>query len=261
MHVLRHLRAEEDAHPLGADHAYRLDDRVEEGVGRVREEQVRLVEEEDELGLLEIADLRQLLEELREQPHERGRPESRLVLDGRQLEARDDAASVGRYAQEIGHVQLGLAEELRAAAVLDRDELAQQDADRRGGDAADALQRLLARIRVEVGEQRAQVGEIEQREAGLVREAENEREALLLRVVRLEYLPEQLRAEVGDGCTNGHARADAAERVELDRKTLRLVGEAQLGHPLGSGPVGCALLRQPGEVALHVGGEDSYPGS
>ena len=129
-------------------------------------------------------------------------------------------------------VELGLAEELRAAAVLDRDELAQQHADRLRGHAADALERVLALVRVEVGEQRAQVGEVEQREAVLVGEAEDEREALLLRLVRLEDLREQLRAEVGDGCAHGHARADAAEREELDREARRLVRETQLGHPL-----------------------------
>ena len=106
------------------------------------EQQVRLVEEEDELRLVEIADLRQLLEELREHPHQHGREERGLVLDRRQLEARDHAAAVGRGADQVGDLELRLAEELRAAAVLELDERAQQHADRLACDAADPGQVL-----------------------------------------------------------------------------------------------------------------------
>jgi len=58
---------------------------------------------------------------------------------------------------------LRLAEELGPAAVLEADQCAQQYADGRGGEAADALELVLACVRFEEGEQRAQVGQVEQR--------------------------------------------------------------------------------------------------
>ena len=96
---------------------------------RAVEQQVRLVEEEDELGLVEVADLGQRLEQLGQQPHQRGREQLGLVLHRGQLEARDDPAAVGRGAQQVGDVELRLAEELVAAAVLQPDQRAQQHAD------------------------------------------------------------------------------------------------------------------------------------
>ena len=78
---------------------------------------MRLVEEEDEPRLVAIADLRKLLEELGDEPHEHGRPEARLVLHRRELEAGDDSAPVGSGAKEVGDVELRLTEELVAPAV------------------------------------------------------------------------------------------------------------------------------------------------
>ncbi len=49
--VLRRLGDEEDADALGADQPDRLRDRLDERLARVAEQQMRLVEEEDELGL------------------------------------------------------------------------------------------------------------------------------------------------------------------------------------------------------------------
>ena len=227
-HVVRHLRHEEDADALRADQPDRLRDRLEERLGRAVEEQVRLVEEEDELRLVEVAGLGQLLEQLGDQPHERRREEPRLVLHGRQLEAGDDAAAVRGGADEVGDVELGLAEELVAAARLEPDEAAQKHADGRGREPADPLELFLARVRLEEGEQRPQVGQVEQRQALLVRVMEDEREALLLRLVRVEDLGEQLRAEVGDGRPHRHAGADPAEREVLDREPARLEREAEL---------------------------------
>src|SRR5215213_7996883 len=101
---------------------------------------MRLVEEEDELRLGDVADLWELLEELREEPHQHRREELRLVLHGRELEAGDDPAAVRRRPQQVCDLELRLAEELRAAAVLELDERPEQHADRRRRDATDALE-------------------------------------------------------------------------------------------------------------------------
>ena len=198
------------------------DRRLDERLARTLEQEVRLVEEEDEPRLVAIADLGQLLEELGDEPHEHGRPEPWLVLDGRQLEARDDAAPVRVRSQEIGNVELGLAEELVAAAGLERDERAQEDADGLRRQAADALQLLPSALGVEEGQERAQIGQVEEREALLVGVVEDEPEALLLRRVRAEHLREEERSEVGDGRAHRNTGADAAERQVLDREAGRV---------------------------------------
>ena len=56
----------------------------------------------------------------------------------------DDAPAVGRGAQQLGDVELGLAEELVPAAVLEPDQAAQQHAHGGSGQAADAVQLGLA---------------------------------------------------------------------------------------------------------------------
>ena len=109
-------------------------------------------------------------------------------------------------------------------------------------------------------EQRAQVGEVEERQALLVGVAEDERQALLLRLVRLQHLAEQQRPEVGDGRADRDARADAAEREVLDRERRRREGLAELLPPVGGDAARAAGLGEPGEVALHVGGEDGHAG-
>ena len=68
--VERVLGDEVDPHPLGADQPHQLLDLVHQHLGRVVEEQVGLVEEEDQLRLRQVAHLGQLLEQLGEQPQQ-----------------------------------------------------------------------------------------------------------------------------------------------------------------------------------------------
>jgi hypothetical protein len=76
-HVQRVLGDEIDADALGADQAHHLLDALDQRARRVVEQQMRLVEEEDELRLVRIADFRQFLEQLRQQPEQEGRVEAR----------------------------------------------------------------------------------------------------------------------------------------------------------------------------------------
>ena len=100
-----------------------------------------------QLRLVEVADLGQLLEQLGQQPHERSREQLRLVLHGRQLEARDDPPAVGSRAQQVVDLELRIAEELVAAALLEPDERAQQHADGLRREPADPGQLGLALVR------------------------------------------------------------------------------------------------------------------
>ena len=72
-------------------------------------------------GLRQVAGLGQRLEQLGDQPHQRRRPQRRLVLHRGELDARDHAAPVVRQPQQVGDIELRLAEELRAAAGLEPD--------------------------------------------------------------------------------------------------------------------------------------------
>jgi hypothetical protein len=62
---------------------------------RVVEEQVRLVEEEHQLRLVEVPYLGQVVEQVREQPHQEGGEQRRPVLDGGQFQAGDEPLPSG----------------------------------------------------------------------------------------------------------------------------------------------------------------------
>ena len=147
-----------------------------------------------------------------------------------------------------------------AAARLEAHERPQEHPDRLARQPADALELGLARVGVEEREERAQVGEVDERQALRVGVVEDEREARLLGVVRAEDLAEELRPEVGDVRAHRDAGAEAAEREELDRERGRREREAEVGHPLLGRPAGVARDRQAGDVALDVGDEHGHAG-
>ena len=97
-------------------------------VGAV-EQQVRLVEQEHEFRLIEIANLRQFVEQLRQHPEQERRIEFRRVhqlLGGEHI---DDAVAVGIGLDEVVDVERGLAEELVGALLLEHQQAALDDAD------------------------------------------------------------------------------------------------------------------------------------
>ena len=91
----------------------------------------------------------------------------------------------------------------------------------------------LALVGVEEGQQRAQVGEVEQRQALLVGVVEDEPEALLLRLVGLEDLREQLRPEVATP-SRAPARRRRCRRATRNStgKPVGANGDAELGRAL-----------------------------
>ena len=66
--VVRRLGDEVHAHAFGADELDDLDDLAEQLGRHVLKQQVRLVEKEDEIGLVEVAHFGELLEEVGEHP-------------------------------------------------------------------------------------------------------------------------------------------------------------------------------------------------
>ena len=109
------LGHKDNAHALGTDQAHRLHNRLQELLGRIGEEQVGLVEEEDQLGLIRIAHFGQRLEKLRQEPHEEGREQCALAAQIGQLKGGNDAATIRGHAHKVGNVEGGFTEENVAA--------------------------------------------------------------------------------------------------------------------------------------------------
>ena len=113
--VERVLRYEEHPHALGADQADHLRDPVHQRLGRIVEQQVRLVEEEHQLGLVRVADLRQVLEKLGQEP------EQDRAIDLWRFDQRvgrqdvDEAAPLIGGPHEVRQLQRGLPEEVIGA--------------------------------------------------------------------------------------------------------------------------------------------------
>src|SRR5215212_1221084 len=147
---------------------------------------MRLVEEEHQLRLVEVAHFREFLEQLRQQPQQEGRIELGIV---RQLVRRqdiDDAAAVALGAHEIRKVERGLAKKGIGALVFENQKLPLNRADGRGRYiAVDFLQ--FRGIVSRQAQDRAQILQIKQRQPLLVGEAKSDVKHAFLRVVELQH--------------------------------------------------------------------------
>jgi hypothetical protein len=72
-HIGGVLRHEINTHPLGPDQARHLFDLIDQGLGRIIKQKMRLVEEKHQLGLVRITHLGKGLEQLGQKPQEEGR--------------------------------------------------------------------------------------------------------------------------------------------------------------------------------------------
>ncbi len=257
-HVDRVLRDEEHADALGADQAHDLLDPVEQRLRRVVEQQMRLVEEENELRLVEIADFRQLLEQLRQQPQQERRVEPRALHQLVGDQDVDGAAAVAAGTHQVLQLQRRLAEELGAALVLQHQKLALDGADRGLGDIA-VLRGQFVGVLGEEGQHGAHVLEVEQQQPLLVGDAERDVEHALLHVVEVHHPRQQQRPHLGDG--GAHRMTLLAEHVpEHGGKFVGLVGEAHVLGALDQRILGLADRGDARQIALDVGGEHRHAG-
>ncbi len=186
---------------------------------------------------------------------ENSRGLSCTALSSRQLIV---ALAVGRHLQEVGGVELGLAEERLGTLLVELDDLAEQHAGRGRRQPTDSLELGLAVGAGEVLQDRAQVVEVDQREPGLVGVVEHERQRRRLGLVGAEHLGEELRAERRHRGAHGHTGPETAEREERHREAGGSPLDAEVGGARGDPVVGLAGLQQAGEVALHVGREHGH---
>ena len=207
--VVGELRAEVHAHTLGPDDPDDLLDALAQRRGRVVEHEVRLVEEEHQPGLVEIADLREVLEELRQEPQQKARIEARLQDELVGGEDVDDAAAARVGAHQVVQIERRLAEQRFPALALEPEERALDGGDRLRADQP-VLRRDLLAVVGDEAEQRAQVVEVEQQEPAVVGELEGDFEHALLCVVDLEHATQQARADLADRRADGMSRLASA---------------------------------------------------
>ena len=255
--VGRVLGDEIDPHPLGADQAHHLLDLLQQALGRVVEQQVGLVEEEDQTRFVRVADLGQLLEQFRQQPQQEGGVQTRAVHQPGGVQHIDLAPPVQRGAHHVLQPQGRLAEEGVAALLLQLQQGALDGGDGGGRDIADLAADGLG-VLADIGQQGAQVLEVQQQQALLVGDVEGDGEDPLLHVVQLQHPGQQGRTDVGYGGADRMPLL-AVEVPEDDRRRLAGQGQAHAGGALGElGDI--ASLADAGQVALHVRAEDRNAG-
>ena len=110
-----------------------------------------------------------------------------------------------------------------------------------------------------MGQDRAQVLQVEQQQALFVSDAEGDVEHAFLGVVEIEQAGEQQRAHFGDGGADRVALF--AEQIpEHGRELFGLVGHAQFVGALDERRLGVARRADAAEIALDVGGKDRNAG-
>ena len=258
--VGRQLGAEEDADALGPDQLDGLLDLVQERLGRVGEQQVRLVEEEDQLRLVRVTDLGQRGEQVRQHPHEERREQHRTGGLATQLQQRDDAAALRVQTHQVLGLEFGQSEERVSTLGLEVDQRTQDHA--RGGrrHRTERLELLFALITGQELDDAAQVLQVIEEQPLLVCPVKDQPERRLLSLVQPQHLRQQNGPEAGDCRAHRDARTRRPQRQELDGERGRCPVVAGVFRPLGGLVAGRAGLREPGQVALDVGHHDRHPG-
>ncbi|MDT4849490.1 hypothetical protein FQZ97_836140 [compost metagenome] len=197
--VTGRLGDEVDADAFRANQPHHLFQAFLQGFRGVGEQQVRLVEEQRQHRLVGIAALRQLLEQLGQQPQQEGRVDlRRLVHQAAGVEQMNAPTTVAIGLEDVLQLQRRLAEQGLGALLLETRQAPQQGLGRRIGEQRTVLAEH-RRIALEVGQQGFQVFQIEQQQAFAIRHLERRIESSLLAVAQLQQRPEQQRAHLAEG--------------------------------------------------------------
>src|SRR5690606_29190634 len=188
--IVRRLRTEVDPDALGANDSDHLLHTLQERGRRIIEQQVCLVEDEHQLGLLQIPHLGQVLEQLGKQPQQEAGIQLRLHDQLIRRQDADDATAAEVRTHQVAQLQRRLAKQTVSALALQRQQGALDGADGLRTDQAILAGNLLAIVR-QKAEQRPQVVQIEQEEALVIRQLEGNLQHPGLGVVELENAAQQ----------------------------------------------------------------------
>ena len=252
------LGDEIDAHALGTDEADDLLDFVDQGLGGVVEEGVRLVEEEDELGKVHVAHLGQGAVEFGEEPQKEGAVELRLHHQAVGSQYIHNAfAPFGLH--KVEDVETGLAKEAVGPLTLELQEGTLDGTDGGRGDVA-VTGGILFGMLGHVVEHRAQVLDVEDKEASFIGNAEYDVEHAVLGFVEAHEAREELRTHLAHGGADGVALL-AKDIEETHGAALELgVGDAEGVFAFLDKRTHLASLADAREVALHIGHKAGYAG-
>ena len=218
-----------------------------------------LVEEEDQLGLVQVSRLRQDLEELRHHPQQEAGVEGGVAHQGDAVQDVDDAPALVVPADPVVDVQGGLAEEEVAPLVLQGQQGPDDAAQGLGRDVA-VVGEVFRPVLAHIAEHGPQVLQVDELEALVVGDAEDDVQDPLLGLAQSQDKGEQVRTHVGDGgpdrvpgllvdVPEDHGVAGVVEGVPDGELVDALL------HPL----VVLAGAGQAGHVPLHVAEEDGDP--
>ncbi|SIM28443.1 Uncharacterised protein [Mycobacteroides abscessus subsp. bolletii] len=140
-----------------------------------------------ELGLVDVADLGQLREQVGQNPHQERGEQNRPRGLRPQLDQRDDALVSGS-AHQIVRIDFGFAEERVAAVGLQIDQRTQDHARRRRRHTAEVLQVRLALIAGQVRDDRAQIFQVLQWQLLLVCPVEDQSQRGFLGGIEPQHL-------------------------------------------------------------------------
>jgi len=185
---------------------------VQQPAENLLEQDVRLVEEEQQLRLRLVADLREGVVQLRKEPEHEGAEEARLVDDVRQLEERKHAFASVRACHEIVHIEFGLAEEVGGTGRLEIHNGSKDYGGRRRRHPAVPIELGMPPFGGQVAEHFAKVREVRQRNRVVVAVREDQRKDRRLRRVQFEDFAQE---QGPNECTV--ARTGAPSTPDRDR--------------------------------------------
>ena len=246
------LRDEPHRHAFGADQTHHLLHLLQQGLGRVLEQQVRLIKEERQLGLVQVTRLGQQLIQLSEHPQHKGGIQQRVEEQLPALQNVHDAPAGPVPVHPVGKIQVRLAEKQLAALVLQLEQRPLDGAHRLRRDVAVGQLVLLGVVAHILGHG-PQVLQLQQQQAVVVRNAEDDPQHPALGVVEVQQAGQQLRPHLADGGADGMAQLSVHIKKAHGIAPVREIPQAHAvdgpADVLGLG----ARAAHTGEVALHVG--------